>query len=448
MVCRLSYRRTKRKMSKKRIFAAVLALGMLTAQSGAFAKVLSDQDFTSGEDHVAPSQGVEVYGGWSAVSTTNALFCHKTNGQIQMYRSLAGNSGTTPDNINVERAITSATADDEYIVFEFDWYREKYEVESVDGKYQITDTAPVVMAPCGANSGVQWVTGVGLYYTNDSNTDIPLLFMSYPYTTEKTDTTTQQLLVTNGTEQPEVKEPKITRSVIGQAGVPKINLSDAGKYRYKIVIDLQEENMVNNKYRYDIYVKAGDGEYKWLTENREYSLTYNEIPTKIRIGGRGKTGKNYTYDFDGDGTATTVCDKTIVDNFQYYTIDTDEEVSKVTYLDGCGNIANEITAGETYTASVTYNNATESTLPLTMVTGFYDADDYFYNSVEDVLTVPTGMGALKGAAKVFDISGGDLVKGFAWSDLDQMIPYAGFDTITAESAPVVDVPAEGEEVTE
>jgi len=40
-----------------------------------------------------------------------------------------------------------------------------------------------------------------------------------------------------------------------------------------------------------------------------------------------------------------------------------------------------------------------------------------------------------GEARVFDITGGDLIRGFAWNNMKDMVPYGGFDTITAEATP-------------
>ncbi len=434
-----------RKMNKKRIFATVLASGMIAAQGSAFAKVLSDQDFTAGEGYESKSNNATIWGGWSTIQKYSSNKVRIADGRMEMFRSLATpGTSTTPQAAVFERDITGVTEDDDQLVIEFDWYRLRYEIATDDeagteGFYIVEDTEPVMLPPLG-DKGDQWNCGFGVYYKNTSDVDIPLFFMSplpFNYDNASDWTDNQRMTLSTGTEAPTETAPTTSRPRIYPSGIP--DLTTADNYRYRLVIELNENEA--GKYPYELYLKAGNEDWFNLTGRSAYdayALTYNEIPTKIRIGARLKTGSKFIYDFDGDGVATTFCDKNIVDNYLCYTIDTDETVSKVTYLDGCGNLTDEITAGETYTASVTYNNETESTLPLTMITGFYDADDYFYDSIEEAVSVPTGWGALKGAANVFNISGGDFVKGFAWSDLDNMIPYADFDAIPAEAAPAVD----------
>ena len=432
----------KEEMSKKRIFALALAMGMLSTQSGVFAKTIADQNFNVAEDVTITYPETNIWGGWSTVNPSGyrqskiGIIDEKMEfGKIPNYSQTDGVL-----DIGIQKSVSGVTENDDYLVFEFDWYVVRTEAiwSESRGIYVLKnngDTA--VMPPFGSKTNVAWKDGFGLYYTNSEGTDIPLFFMSIAPDVQYYNTL--WLRATLGEENPTATEPKISRVAITDE---KINLTGKDTYRYKFVIDLK--NKVNDKYPYELYLKAGDGEYVELTNKADqtYTLTAAEIPSKIRIANQIRvtpvdTTKTpmWTYDFDGDGEATPFVEKGVVDNYQCYTIDTDETVSKVTYLDGFGNATENIVAGETYKASVTYNNETENSLSLAMITSLYDADEYFYNSFEDALTVPKGMGTLSGEARVFDITGGDLIRGFAWNNMKDMVPYGGFDTITAEATP-------------
>ena len=431
----------KEEMSKKKIFSLALALSMLSAQSGAFAKTIADQDFNVAEDVTVTYPETNVWGGWSTVNPSGyrqskiGIIDGKLEfGKIPNYAQTDGLLS-----IGMKKDVSGVTENDDYLVFEFDWYVVRTEAiwSESRGIYVFKnnpDTA--IMPPFGSKTNVAWKDGFGLYYTNSDGIDIPLFFMSMPYDTSNY--TTYWMRATLGGENPTATEPKISRSAFTDE---KIKLSNNDTYRYKFVIDLK--NKVNDKYPYELYLKAGDEEYVELTNKADqtYTLTAAEIPTKIRIANQIRVTPNdlektpmWTYDFDGDGEAEPFVEKGVVDNYNCYTIDTDETVSKVTYLDGFGNATDEIVAGENYKASVTYNNETENALSLAMITGLYDSNEYFYNSFEDALTVPTGMGTLSGKARVFNLSGGDLIRGFAWNNMKDMIPYAGFNTITATDA--------------
>ena len=430
----------KEKMSKKRIFSLALAVSMLSAQSGAFAKTIADQDFNVAENVSISYPETNIWGGWSTANPNGyrQSIIGIVDGKMELEKKLDTKTDNGLMSIGMQKDISGVTENDDYLVFEFDWYVLRTEViwSTGKGKYVSKNNAKTaVMPPFGSrvDDNVQWTNGFGLYYTNSEGTDIPLFFMSVPYTVNNFNTL--GIYATLGEENPTTTEPKILRSQITDT---RIVLTNKDTYRYKFVIDLK--NKVNGKYPYELYLKAGDEEYVELTDKADttYTLTAAEIPSKIRIANQIKvvpqdTQPMWTYDFDDNGEEEPFVEKEVVDNYKCYTIDTDKTASNITYLDVYGNAAGEIVAGETYKASITYNNETENDLSLTMITGLYDAEEYFYDAFEDVVTVPAGMGTLSGEARVFNVNGGDLIKGFAWNNMKDMIPYTGFNTVTAKA---------------